>query len=94
MEPRIQYAKTDDGVSIAYSEVGDGVPFVILDLPSHLAAEWRAWEATYTQLASEVQVVRLDHRGFGLSDRTFDDASLDAYASDLEAVVDKLDLSR
>ena len=94
MEPRIQYAKTDDGVSIAYSEKGDGLPFVILTLPSHIAAEWRALEATYTQLASEVQVVRLDHRGFGLSDRTFDDASLDAYASDLEAVVDKLDLSR
>ena len=94
VEPRIQYAKTEDGVNIAYSGLGDGAPFVILDLPSHLAAEWRASEATYTQLASEVQVVRLDHRGFGLSDRTFDDVSLDAYASDLEAVVDKLDLSR
>jgi hypothetical protein len=28
MEPRIQYAKTSDGVSIAYCVVGDGQPLV------------------------------------------------------------------
>ena len=28
MEPRIQYAQTDDGVSIAYWTLGEGMPFV------------------------------------------------------------------
>jgi hypothetical protein len=26
MEPRIQYARTTDGVSIAYATLGDGTP--------------------------------------------------------------------
>ncbi len=30
MEPRIQYAKTKDGVNIAYSTLGEGRPFVHL----------------------------------------------------------------
>ncbi len=28
MEPRIQYAKTEDGVSIAFSTMGEGKPLV------------------------------------------------------------------
>ena len=30
MEPRIQYAKTEDGVSIAYWTLGQGKPFVYM----------------------------------------------------------------
>jgi hypothetical protein len=30
MEPRIQYAKTSDGVSIAYAVFGDGPPIVVV----------------------------------------------------------------
>ena len=30
MEPRIQYAKTSDGVSIAYAAMGDGPPLVYM----------------------------------------------------------------
>ena len=29
MEPRIQYAKTKDGVSIAYWTMGEGQPLVV-----------------------------------------------------------------
>ncbi len=35
MEPRIQYAKTEDGVSIAYWTLGDGKPLV--SMPAGLA---------------------------------------------------------
>ncbi|MCH8066640.1 MAG: adenylate/guanylate cyclase domain-containing protein [Chloroflexi bacterium] len=93
MEPRIQYAKTEDGVNIAYFDVGGGTPLVNLALPSHLSAEWRAQESLYEQLAKDWRVVRFDHRGFGLSDREVDTVSLDAYVQDLEAVVDQLQLS-
>ncbi len=30
MEPRIQYAKTENGVSIAYWTLGEGKPFVYM----------------------------------------------------------------
>ena len=29
MEPRVQYAKTEDGVSIAFTTVGKGPPLVV-----------------------------------------------------------------
>ena len=41
MEPRIQYAKTKDGVSIAYYAVGEGRPLVLMPFPfSHLQLDW------------------------------------------------------
>ncbi len=41
MEPRIQYAKTKDGVSIAYSTLGEGMPIVHMPFPfSHLQLDW------------------------------------------------------
>ena len=94
MQPQIQYAKTSDGVNIAYYELGEGLPFVVLGLPSHLSAEWRLQGAIYEALAKDVRLVRLDHRGFGLSDREPEDISPNGYVSDVEAVVDKLELSR
>ncbi len=34
MGPRIQYAKTSDGINIAYSDAGDGPPYVAFnDIP-------------------------------------------------------------
>ncbi len=50
MEPRIQYAKSKDGVSIAFSTLGEGgMPFVQMPFPfSHLQLTWeqpevRSW---------------------------------------------------
>ena len=42
MEPRIQYAKTTDGVSIAYWTLGEGAPLVYMpEAPwSHIQLEW------------------------------------------------------
>ncbi len=97
MEPRIQYAKTSDGVSIAYWSMGEGLPFVHLSpgYPfSHLKAEWDipGWLAWCQQLASYVKLVRLDPRGCGLSDRDVADRSVDKLVLDIEAVVDELAL--
>ncbi len=50
MEPRIQYAKTEDGVSIAFWTLGEGMPLVSMPHPfSHLQLDWeipefRSWE--------------------------------------------------
>ena len=94
MEPRIQYAKTSDGVSIAFSTLGEGAPFVQMAMiPFGFMAghsevpEWRAWNE---QIARRRMLVRYDCRGAGLSDREVSDYSLDAWLLDLEAVVESL----
>ena len=41
MEPRIQYAQTSDGVSIAYATLGSGPPLIyVCGWPGNLAIEW------------------------------------------------------
>ncbi len=96
MEPRIQYAQTKDGVSIAYWMLGEGMPLVFMpDLPaSHIQYElqypqYRRW---YERLAENRKVVRYDGRGSGLSERDVADFTLDAYVLDLDAVVDHIGL--
>jgi len=84
MEPRIQYAKTKDGVSIAFWTLGEGRPYVQMPtLPwSHIQLEWqdpgcRRW---YERMAEKARVIRYDRRGTGLSDRDVTDFSLDSLA--------------
>ena len=98
MEPRIQYAKTKDGVSIAFSTLGEGMPFAQAPtLPfSHIQLErqnpgFRTW---YEHLGKTRMLVRYDGRGTGLSDRDVTNCSLDAQVLDLVAVVDRLGLER
>ena len=45
MEPRIQYAKTSDGVSIAYCEAGEGRTVICVPtIPwSHVQREWETF---------------------------------------------------
>jgi len=96
MEPRIQYAKTADGVSIAFWTLGEGMPLVYMPKHpfSHIELEWqfpemRRW---YERLAQKRMLVRYDGRGSGLSQRNVADHSLDALVLDLGAVVDHLGL--
>ena len=99
MEPRIQYAQTKDGVSIAFSTLGERGPALVCFPPltfSNIALEWeipglREW---YERLASSRMLVRFDARGQGRSQRGVEDYSRDALMSDLEAVVDRLRLER
>src|SRR3990172_186720 len=98
MEPRIQYAKTSDGVSIAFWTLGEGPPLVVapdtvyshlqLDLQQPDQRRW--WE----RLAHGRNLVRLDFRGAGLSGREVADYSLEALVRDLEAVVERVGLDR
>jgi class 3 adenylate cyclase len=98
MEPRIQYAKTSDGVSIAYYTLGGGPPLVHIRLMfSHLTAELGLGRRTLSALeeaSRTATVVRYDHRGFGLSDRASASFSLDSMCYDLEAVVSRLGIQR
>src|SRR3989337_1350207 len=96
MEPRIQYAKTSDGVSIAFWTMGHGMPLVYMPpgMFSHIQLEsqhpsTRHW---YEALAKGRRLVRYDGRGTGLSQRDVTGFSLDSYLTDLEAVVGRLGL--
>ena len=74
MEPRIQYATTSDGVSIAYWTLGEGPPLIWMPpLPiSHIQMEWQIpeWRAWDERLAKNRTLIRYDSRGSGLSDST------------------------
>jgi class 3 adenylate cyclase len=99
MEPGIQYAQTSDGVSIAYWTLGEGgTPLVLLPplALSHCSMEWRVPElaAWYHHLARDRMIVRYDLRGMGLSQRDAPDVSLDAHASDIAALADRLGVER
>ena len=92
MEPRIHYAKTTDGVSIAFWTMGEGMFLVRIPRHpiSHVELEWqfpeiRRW---YERLAGNRMLVRYDGRGSGLSERDVADRSLDALALGQKAVSD------
>lgn len=73
LAPRIKHAQTRDGVKIAYYVIGRGTPLVYLPwgIVSHVAKEWQDRDQRHwlKRLASRRRVIRLDHRGTGLSDR-------------------------
>jgi DNA-binding CsgD family transcriptional regulator/pimeloyl-ACP methyl ester carboxylesterase len=96
MEPRIQYTRTTDGVSIAFSTLGKGMPLVQTPVVvcGVLQVEWqippvRAWDE---RVAQKRMLVKYDSRGTGLSTRGIAECSLDALVRDLKAVVDFLEL--
>ncbi|TMG00368.1 MAG: alpha/beta fold hydrolase [Chloroflexi bacterium] len=96
MEPRIQYATTNDGVNIAFWAIGEGMPFVHMPWfrSSHIQREWQIpeYRRWYESLATKLCLIRYDGRGIGMSDRDVTEYSLDALVADLEAVVDRLEL--
>ncbi|HEX9641904.1 MAG TPA: hypothetical protein VGB13_11390, partial [Candidatus Krumholzibacteria bacterium] len=98
MEPQIQYAKTSDGVSIAYWATGEGEPLVYMPnvIWSHAQLEWQFPEIRhwYELLAVKRKLVRFDARGTGLSQRLVEDYSLEGLELDLDAVAERLELDR
>ena len=95
MEPRIQYAKTADGVSIAYWTLGEGDLPLVISPPlgwSHISRELRIPQvsAWYEHLALRRMLVRYDPRNQGLSDREVERFSEADLASDVEAVIERL----
>ncbi len=90
-EPQIQFARTSDGVSIAYASVGDG-PCVIL-VPSapntHVQRQWDMMPDLYTGLTQKFRAIWYDSRGSGMSDRNAIDFSRAAMVTDLETIADR-----
>ena len=98
--PETKYAKTADGVHIAYQTVGDGsvdIAFV-MGWTSHIELMWK--EPTLarflSRLAAFSRLILFDKRGMGLSDRVPDDRlpSLEVRMDDARAVMDAVGSQR
>ena len=97
MEPQIQYCKTSDGVSIAYWTLGHGPPLVYTPpMPGHVLVEWESsvFGVMYRSLTERYQLIRLDYRNSGLSQRVPGAAPIESAVLDIEAVIDVLGLDR
>ena len=92
--PRISYARSSDGVSLAFTVAGDGPVLVMVPwVPfSNLLAESEipVLRGIFAQLARGLTLVRYDGRGTGHSQRDVTDLSLDAMVADLTAIVDRV----
>ena len=98
MQPQIQYAKTEDGVSIAYWTMGEGPPLVIIPNlgggSGQLLFDFPGITPFWTRLSQRLQLISFDNRGTGMSQRDVADLSPPAAARDLQAVLDRLGLSK
>ena len=96
MEQRIQFAHARDGTRIAFATSGEGPTLVSVPAPpdNHIQLEWDdpSRRRGLEHLSSFRRLVRYDGRGTGLSDRDVGDLSLEARVSDLEAIVDRLEV--
>jgi pimeloyl-ACP methyl ester carboxylesterase/DNA-binding CsgD family transcriptional regulator len=98
MAPPLEYARTHDGVSIAYFSLGNGPAIVFAsnfwgDANMYAAPHPHTRYMTDRLVELGWRVVRYDVRGFGASQRETDyDFSLGKRMLDLEAVADKLSL--
>jgi class 3 adenylate cyclase/pimeloyl-ACP methyl ester carboxylesterase len=96
-QQQIKYCRSADGVRLAYSIVGRGPPLVkSANWLNHLELDWELplYRHLLLRLAKANTLIRYDARGNGLSDWDANEISLEAWVSDLEAVVDAAGLSR
>ena len=98
MDLRVQYAKTDDGVDIAFAVLGEGPPLVIAPnlSASHLqlGMELPMNRSFIERLSRRLQLILYDARGVGMSQRDRADFSAEGLRRDIAAVADRLGLER
>jgi DNA-binding CsgD family transcriptional regulator/pimeloyl-ACP methyl ester carboxylesterase len=95
--PPVQYVRTRDGYDIAYAVSGEGPPLVFAGAGlMHLQLAWRmpGLDGWLQGLAARFQLVQFDARGTGLSPRDLPALSVEDYQNDLEAVLDRVALTR
>ena len=93
----IRFCSTRDGVRIAWANVGSGYPLVkAANWLNHLDYEWESpvWKHWIAELTKHHRFVRYDERGNGLSDWEVKEMSSEAWAQDLEAVVEAAGIDR
>jgi len=96
--PKTRWAKTVDGVWIAYHDIGKGPLTLIFtnSMYSHLEVYWELPEFArfMNRLAAGVRVLNFDRRGTGMSDRVALTPTLEAQIDDAIAVMDAAGVER
>src|SRR5215212_10974731 len=90
--PRTHYARSRDGVSIAYEVVGSGARDIVF-VPQTFSAIEALWEHPtvarfFERLGGLGRVILFDRRGSGMSDRTGGTATLEEQIDDVHVVMD------
>jgi class 3 adenylate cyclase len=96
--PVARYARTDEGVHIAYLVQGDG-PLDILWIPPWISQVEHLWTQPTLQAAMDrftrfARVISFDRRGFGLSDPIEGAPTFEEQADDALAVMDAVGAER
>jgi non-heme chloroperoxidase len=85
------YLMTQDDTEIFYTDWGTGSPVVLIH---GWPVNSDMWEQQATFLAEHgVRVIKYDRRGFGRSEQTWDGYDYDTMASDLNDLMEELDLT-
>lgn len=97
LKQTIRFCTARDGLRLAYATIGKGPALVrAAHFLTHLEFDLESpvWHPWLIELSRNRMLVRYDARGCGLSDRTIAPLTLEAWVSDLEAVVDNANLDR
>ena len=95
--PETKYARTDDGLRLAYQQWGDGPP--LLSVPGLISNMEVAWEHELYRRVLEhwgrsVTMVHFDKRGIGLSDRPDEAPTLEQRMADMVTIMDAVGWER
>lgn len=85
----MQYVQTDDGVRLAYRDLGSGRPLVLVH---GLGIDGRIWDYQMPALADRFRVIVPDMRGHGESDKPDSGYSLETLTGDVDTLVTELEL--
>ena len=91
LRQRIRYLRTEDGVQLAWAEIGRGPVLVkTANWLSHLEYELESpvWGHWIRFFGHHFRFLRWDERGCGLTDRDVDDLSFERWLHDIDAVVE------
>ena len=96
--PAVRYARTPDGIQLAYQVFGAGPRDLVLVWGgvSHIELFWDdpTLARIFRRLSSFARVIQFDRRGTGMSDRPSGPASLEARMQDIGAVMDAVGSDR
>ena len=80
---------TVNNIKWHWAEAGDGEPVVLLH---GIPESWRCWKHQIPKLASQFKVYAIDLKGYGLSDKSEGDYSMNNVASEILDLLDYLNI--
>lgn len=83
-----------NGVTIHYQTIGAPAGKPVIVFSNSLGCDFRIWRDVIVRLAGDYAIVTYDKRGHGLSDSGVPPYAMDDHVSDLEALLDHLEIGK